>query len=75
MTAREKAKELIGKFNYSYNSELKEYTMYQSIKESKRCALIVAEEMQRFIIKYDNHVPDFKYWEEVIKEINKYGII
>ena len=69
MTPKNKAKELISKFNFDYNSELKEYTINQSVEESKRCSLIAVEEIQEYIIKYDNHLPDFKYWELVRKEI------
>ena len=69
MTPKEKAKELMDRFNYDHNSELKEYIIYQSLEESKRCSLIAINEIQEYIIKYDNHVPDFKYWELVKKEI------
>jgi hypothetical protein len=33
--------------------------------------MIPIDELQEFICKYDNHVPDFKYWEQVRKEIEK----
>ncbi len=68
---KEKAKELMNRFNNDHNVELKEYIIHQSFEESKRCCLIAIDELQEFICKYDNHVPDFKYWEEVKKEIEK----
>ena len=71
MKVVDKAKELMNRFNNDHNIELKEYIIYQSLEESKRCCLIAIDELQEFICKYDNHVIDFKYWEEVRKEIEK----
>jgi hypothetical protein len=67
----DKAKDLMNRFNNDHNIKLKEYVIYQSLEESKRCCLIAIDELQSFICKYDNHVPDFKYWEQVRKEIEK----
>ena len=43
MTPVEKAKELMNRFNNEHYPELKEYIIYQSLEESKRCALIAVE--------------------------------
>jgi hypothetical protein len=67
----EKAKELMNRFNNEHFPESKEYIIYQSLEESKRCCLIAVDEIQEYITKYDNHVPDFKYWQEVKQEIEK----
>lgn len=49
MTAESKAKELISKFNNSYDEESKSYILYQNVEESKRCALIAVEFAREFI--------------------------
>jgi hypothetical protein len=71
MKVVDKAKELMNRFNNDHNIELKEYIIHQSLEESKRCCLIAIDELQEFICKYDNNFSDFKYWEEVRKEIEK----
>lgn len=38
---------------------------------AKNCALITVDEIKNFIIKYDNHFIDFKYWDDVKNEIEK----
>ena len=45
MTPKEKAKELIDKFNFSIDHNTKVYTIYQIPDESKRCALIAVDEV------------------------------
>ena len=68
MTPKNKAKELMGRFNYDHNSELKEYIIYQSLEESKRCSLIAVDE----IIKshtYGLSTELKTYWYDVKKEI------
>ncbi|CAB4151872.1 hypothetical protein UFOVP600_37 [uncultured Caudovirales phage] len=59
MKASEKALELFNKMSRE--------TVH--VESTKQCAIIAIYELQEFITKYNNHVPDFKYWEEVIKEI------
>jgi hypothetical protein len=49
MTAESKAKELISKFNNSYDEESESYILYQNVEESKRCALIAVEFAREFI--------------------------
>jgi RecG-like helicase len=77
MTPKEKAKELITKYNNSYDKANETYTVYQSIEESHRCALIAVDE----IINVVNGVykllhiellnENDSYWHEVKKEIEK----
>lgn len=76
MNAKDKAKELICKFNNSYNKESKSYILYQNVEESKRCALITVDEL----IKYTQYCSEFggqincetiEYWKIVKNEIEK----
>ena len=38
---------------------------------AKKCALITVNELQEFITKYDNHMKDYMFWQEVKQEIIK----
>ena len=66
MTPKEKAKELVDKFNNSYDEESKTYILYQNVDESKRCALIAVDECLNTCV--ENMI---YYWQEVKEEINK----
>jgi hypothetical protein len=46
MSAEEKAKELVSKFNFENTGD--SYILYQTFEESKRCALICIDEMLDF---------------------------
>lgn len=46
MTPKEKAKELVSKFNFEHLGD--RYILYQTVEESKRCALIAVEEVRFF---------------------------
>jgi hypothetical protein len=78
-TPKEKAKDIVKIFNYEYSAINKEYTIHQSVDESKRCALIVVNEIFEHIDyiftelekdklpnKFDDEI---EYWQEVKKEI------
>ena len=74
MESKNKAKELISKFNFDYNSELKEYTINQSVEESKRCSLIAVDEIIEEVREFcdDNFINDrLHYWQRVKNEIEK----
>ena len=74
MDAQEKAKELITKYNNSYDKANETYTVYQSIEESHRCALIAVDEIINTVnmcIPYHNEETYVSYWHEVKDEINK----
>jgi len=43
MTPKEKAKELVSKFNFEHTGQ--SYILHQKVDESKRCALITIDEM------------------------------
>jgi hypothetical protein len=62
----EKAKELMNRFNNEHFPESKEYIIYQSLEESKRCCLIAVDELLNVIEDQRIH---FKYWQEVKQEI------
>ena len=77
MEAKSKAKELISKFNNSYDEESKTYILYQNIDESKRCALITVN----LLIECTSPSSEFggeiniyttEYWWEVKNEILKF---
>ena len=66
MKPKEKAKELVDKFNY----ESKHYLML----DSKQCALLVVDEILWEIIKYADNSKEYvienaKFWQEVKQEI------
>ena len=65
----EKAKELLNIFNNKHFPESKEYIIYQSLEESKRCSLIAVYE----ILSLGKKLPleTLEYYLEVIKEIEK----
>ena len=70
MKAKEKAKELFDKY-YSY---LKANLMHdeEAIEDAKVCALIAVDEIINDNPNiYDNDRLNFKYWQEVKKEIEK----
>ena len=71
MTSKEKAKELVSKFNFEHIGDT--YILHQTLDESKRCALIAVDEILNAITfnMYDEesyNIED-KYWQEVKKEI------
>ena len=68
----EKAREIIAKFNFIHNKELKEYIIFQSLEESKRCALILVDEILTELEYIDDSamVP-YEYWVKVKQFIEK----
>jgi len=72
MTPKDKAKELIDKFNFSIDHNTKVYTIYQNVDESKRCALIAVDEIIDAIDWHEFETPnkEINYWLDVRKEIN-----
>jgi hypothetical protein len=72
MTPREKAKELISKFNFEHLGD--RYILHQTVKESKRCALIAVDEIincDSFFKTLEDTKAFTKYWYEVQQEIEK----
>ena len=69
MTPKEKAKELVSKFNFEHTGET--YILHQTVDESKRCALIAVDEI---ILEMDSVMlpnPFKQYWNETKHEIEK----
>ena len=67
MTPKEKAKELVSKFNFEHTGET--YILHQTVDEGKRCALIAVDEI---ILEMDSVMlpnPFKQYWQEIKKEI------
>jgi hypothetical protein len=75
MTPKEKARELVNKFNHFHDTDKKEYILYQDVAESIRCALIVVEEVRTFhnnlFYASKNSIFDI-YLDKVKEEIEKY---
>jgi hypothetical protein len=76
MTPKEKAKELVSKFNFEHTGQ--SYILHQTVDESKRCALIAVDEMilvlpftntNSTLNEYAIHLQ--KYLEQVKHEIEK----
>jgi hypothetical protein len=68
MTAKEKAEELTHKFYETENDSLY-YGVNWNI--AKQCATLCVDEIMEIITKYDNHLLDFRYWQEVKQKIEK----
>ena len=73
---KDKAKELIDKFNFSIHHFPKVYTIYQIPEESKRCALITVDEIiniledEGFTFTEYHDKKTLEFWLEVKNEIN-----
>ncbi len=70
MTPEIKAKELMNRFNNEHFPESKEYIIYQSLEESKRCSLIAVDEILNLIDGFDLELT-YNYYLEVKSEIEK----
>ena len=70
MTAKEKAEELVEKFEY--NGEMID-DVRMNEEDAKQCALICVDwHLKEFIDTYgDDLIDNIAYWEEVKQEINK----
>jgi hypothetical protein len=67
MTPKEKAKELVSKFNFEHTGQT--YILHQTVDESKRCALIAVDELIKEERKKDDYYEIGSYWQEVKQEI------
>ncbi len=71
MTPKEKAKELLNKFNFEHKD--KKYILYQTPEESIRCALIAVDLAIEAAILYVSQEVAFEkskeYWQQVKQEI------
>ena len=61
MKPKEKAKELVSKYNFEHLGD--RYIIHQNIEESKRCALIAVDEILKEVVLTTI------YWQEVKQEI------
>lgn len=72
MTPKEKAIELVGKYNFRHDILKKEFVFYQTLDESKRCALIAVIELLKETEEIEGmRVINNPYWMEVKNEIQK----
>lgn len=69
MTPKEKAEELVNKFNPVSNWYLDSDTK-RTVREGKQCALIAVDEIIKFISD-DPYYKDYTFFEEVKTEIEK----
>jgi hypothetical protein len=69
MTPKEKAKELVSKFNFEHTGQT--YILHQTVDESKRCALIAVDELIKEERKTDDYYEIGSYWQEVKQEIQE----
>jgi hypothetical protein len=69
MTPKEKAKQLVSKFNFEHTGD--SYTIFQNVDESKRCALIAVDEIIQAMDNVMLPNPFKQYWNKVKQEINK----
>ena len=67
MTAKEKAIELIGNFNFTHDKVNGEFLFHQNLDESKRCALIAVD---LAIEQTDFHI---EFLEKVKEEIQNFA--
>ena len=70
MTPKEKAKELIAKFeNFNYDDGYDYYTSSISYIEAKQCALIAVDEILALLPEIAFGANVYEYWQQVRKEI------
>ena len=73
MTPAEKAQELCNKFSWEKTEN--GYKMFQTLDETKRCALIAVdlhlEELSKMKLIFSDRELHYKYWQEVKQEIEK----
>jgi hypothetical protein len=67
MTPKEKAKELVSKFNFEHTGQT--YVLHQTVDESKRCALIAVDEIIQAMDNVMLPNPFKQYWNKVKQEI------
>lgn len=67
MESKDKAKQLIEKFEILLGYELPSQNQYELIKQ---CAIIAVDEIINLYL-WDDVILDFKYWQEVKNEIQK----
>ena len=85
MKEKEKARELMCKFNFKQNAESGDLIFYQTPEESQRCALIAVDETVNMFISIHSKLVEidmlngdvketatYQYWQEVKKEIESY---
>jgi hypothetical protein len=71
MKPKEKAIELIGKFNFTHDKINGKFLFHQNLDESKRCALIALDELIEFAYNYTDYNEKLtkEYLEKVKHEI------
>ena len=73
MTAKEKAIELIGNFNFTHDKVNGEFLFHQNLDESKRCALIAVDLIIYHTEEDSSNIPLYEFYLEVKKEIENFA--
>jgi hypothetical protein len=69
MTPKEKAKQLCNKFSWEKTEN--GYKMFQTVDETKRCALIAVEEIMKLDVVWYQGSRTYDFYQEVKQEIEK----
>jgi hypothetical protein len=69
MTPKEKAEELVGKYQSGYTIHGFNYQFLNDLQDAKQCALIAANEILNQYWSHDTKRRD--WWQEVKQEIEK----
>jgi len=73
MTAKEKAIELIGNFNFTHDKVNGQFLFHQNLDESKRCALIAVDLIIYHTEEDSSNIPLYEFYLEVKKEIENFA--
>jgi hypothetical protein len=73
MIAKEKAVELIGKFNFTHDKVNGKFLFHQTLDESKRCALIAVDLMIYHTEQDSNNISLYEFYLEVKQEIYNFA--
>lgn len=73
MTPKEKAIELIGKFNFTHDKVNREFLFHQNLDESKRCALIAVDLIIYHTEEDSSNIPLYEFYLEVKHEIENFA--
>jgi hypothetical protein len=73
MTAKEKAIELIGNFNFTHDKVNGEFLFHQNLDESKRCALIAVDLIIYHTEQDSSNIPLYEFYLEVKHEIENFA--
>lgn len=59
------------KYAHTMDDDYVFHDAQNDMHNAKKCALITVDVLQEYITKYDNHMKDYIFWQEVKQEINR----